>query len=345
MLPTASELELRRRLDEMLGEGILTDHVFAFLSDTVEFRESLRRGQTVEQLNQLTDKVWDIRERLKMPLSTAARTGEAASPKELARRRVDRSDAISRLLAKQAENDGEVIGFRRRRLRGRLLAPGDVPGWIGAQRKKDGPATGWLIVAFPPRHKRHLRGDGFCHVSPPYRVSKRSPLRSLGTTLKLLKYIAPRSEWVQKVPTAAGGVLEELRSITERLAAGYGWTEAQVTGFVLTGEVPLLPLARVTEQTAEVSRIILDVDASLTPKQVASFYLQARRGLTKRRARQLKEKNLRLTTWNADRADEEGWPDKMKAWNRQFPGWGYSRLENFIRDVRESERRLLAWWR
>ena len=37
--------------------------------------------------------------------------------------------------------------------------------------------------------------------------------------------------------------------------------------------------------------------------------------------------------------------DRTKEWNREFPKWRYSRSENFSRDVKDSERRLLGWWR
>ena len=60
-----------------------------------------------------------------------------------------------------------------------------------------------------------------------------------------MEYATPASEWVQRVETTRGGVLEELRILSGCLARAYGWQPAQATGFILTDVTPRLPGIRV----------------------------------------------------------------------------------------------------
>jgi hypothetical protein len=53
-----------------------------------------------------------------------------------------------------------------------------------------------------------------------------------------LPYLVPGSEWVQWAAVALGGVLEQLRTLAERLAWEHSWQEPMATVFVLTGEPP-----------------------------------------------------------------------------------------------------------
>jgi hypothetical protein len=140
------------------------------------------------------------------------------------------------LCAKEAEADPDVVAFRKEVLRGRLLQVEDVEGWLEEHAKADGPGK-----------------------------SER------GSQIQVLAYAIPADRWERCIPTAASRVLERLRQIVERLSERYRWQEAQATIFVLTGRTPLVPPA---EAKIEREAIVLTVDPSLTPRQVANYYRQ-----------------------------------------------------------------------
>ena len=137
-------------------------------------------------------------------------------------------------------------------------------------------------------------------------------------------------------------MLERLRQISDRLSRRYRWQEAQATIFVLTGRTPLVPPA---EAKIEREAIVLTVDPSLTPRQVADRYRQFRKDiLGGGRIKALSLKHLRLAAFDADRPSQETWKKKMDAWNRSAPEeeWRYKNDGRFKRDCLQAKRRLLA---
>lgn len=158
----------------------------------------------------------------------------------------------------------------------------------------------------------------------------------------MLAYSVPSDRWERCIPTAANGVLERLRQISEWLSEHYRWQEAQATIFVLTGRTPLVPPA---EAKIEREAIVLTVDPSLTPRQVADYYRQFKKGiLGGSRIKALSVKHLQLAAFAADRPSEEPWAKKMDAWNRsrKSPEERYTIASYFRRDCLQAQSRLLA---
>jgi hypothetical protein len=227
-------------------------------------------------------------------------------PDDQRKRVSERHQVLAILWAKEAEADPDVVAFRKEVLRGRLLQVEDVEGWLEEHAKADGPGK-----------------------------SER------GSQIQVLAYAIPADRWERCIPTAASRVLERLRQIVERLSERYRWQEAQATIFVLTGRTPLVPPA---EAKIEREAIVLTVDPSLTPRQVANYYRQFKKEiLGGGRIKALSLKHLQLAAFAANRPNEEPWAKKMEAWNRSVPKeWRYENGSYFKRDCLQAQRRLLA---
>lgn len=216
----------------------------------------------------------------------------------------ERHQALAILWAKEAESQTDVAAFRKEVLRGKLLRWEDVESWIQRRAKADGPDKSGALER------------------------------------QVLAYAVPSDAWERCIPTTSDGVLEWLRRISERLSGRYRWQEAQSTVFVLTGQTPLVSPA---EAKIDREAIVLTVDPSLTPRQVADYYRRFKKGLLGgRRIKALSHKHLQLATFAADRPDQETWAKKMEAWNRSVPkGWRYENDARFKRDCLQAQRRLL----
>src|SRR5205823_643336 len=129
---------------------------------------------------------------------------------------------------------------------------------------------------------------------------------------RFLKYGGGTDNWTQVVPTRIDGLLERLRNLSERLAKVYDWQEAQATLFVLTGAVPFISPIQATTIMRRRSlyfnqHIVLDIDPTVSPQEVAKCYRLNRKSIKARRTGNLSEKHLRLATFNAERPREETW--------------------------------------
>jgi hypothetical protein len=148
--------------------------------------------------------------------------------------------------------------------------------------------------------------------------------------------------------TAEGGVLEELRELSEALAEVYGWHAGQATTFVLTGLVPLLALVEVRfkQRPMQVaSRIVVEADPALSPKEVAEAYRSVRQQVLGPRHRELTRKHLLLAYVAATKPASMSWSQLMGEWNAQIgqlhPEWRYDQVTNFARDGRRAIERVL----
>jgi hypothetical protein len=257
------------------------------------------------------------------------------------RKRVaERHQVLSILWAKEAEAEIDVVAFRKEVLRGKLLKWKDLETWLEDRAKADGPATNWLDLPLPSTHRLTLDAKAGFVPTPPLMVSEKWGAR--GSQTRVLAYASPSDAWERCLPTAANGVLERLRQISERLSGRYRWQEAQATIFILTGRAPLV---RPAEPKIEREAIVLTVDPSLTPRQVADYYRQFKKSiLGGSRIKALSSKHLQLAAFAADRPSEETWAKKMQAWNRSVPKkeWHYKNDAYFRRDCLQAQRRLLA---
>ncbi len=252
-----------------------------------------------------------------------------------------RTEAVAVLLAKEAEQEEALTLFRRKVLRGRLVEFEHIRKWIKHQARKDGPATVWLEVPLPhpPRFEA-----GRVSITPPVRIGRDYKLES-GLRLRTLKYAEPDCDTELHVAVAHGGVLDELRSVSEYLASKFGWQGGLATVFILTDRIPLLvqldASVRRRLPISAASRVILTVDPGCSPRQVADAYQKVRRNLVGPRHRELSEKHLVLAQFGAERKKGETLAHAMKQWNKRYPKWQYRTVTNFGRDVTKARQRLL----
>ena len=270
--------------------------------------------------------------------------------KEDAKTHLERSFALSLLLFEEASRDTEVRAFRTEVLADTLLDREMVPEWIQQQAKVDGKPTMWLKeIPISSEYK----GEVFNWISnqqvrQPLKIELPASSLRYSVGSHLLMY-GGSDEWAYAVPTCIDGVLERLRNLSERLAGEYGWQEAQATLFVLTGKVPFIDPIHVRHEMESGSlylrqRIVLDVDTSVSPNEIAKRYRQERKGVKTRPTGKLSEKHLRLATFEAERPREESWAKKLAEWNRnERPEWGYSNdRRRFAHDCLQARRRILG---
>jgi hypothetical protein len=167
-------------------------------------------------------------------------------------------------------------------------------------------------------------------------------IRTVG--IKTLKYARPDG-WVGRVPTVVGNLLDRLRLLSERLAEKYKWTDGQATAFVLADRIPLIGSLDITlkrNSNPLFSRIVLEVDPTLSPREIAEAYRRKRLEIMPKRYRNLSEKHIQLALFNAEQSKGRTWGVKMAEWNKtQPPEWAYKDVGNFSHDSLEARRHLL----
>lgn len=263
-----------------------------------------------------------------------------------------RLEALSILVAQEATKDTEVQKFRNEVLNGKLLSLDAVEEWIQEQAKKDGPHTWWLEDIALPENLGHYRVEDAMAVllanpqarlDVPMRLSIR-PAKN-HSQFRFLEYGVPGNNEKKEIPTAIDGVLEQLNLLSERLAEEFGWTKAEATLFILTASVPeIAPVTStlIERQLSALSRIVLTVDPSLSPREVAEYYRKMRQEVMGARHRDLSEKHLQLAIFAATQPEERTWSEKMAVWNKSHPTeWRYEEVGNFSHDCLQARRRLL----
>jgi hypothetical protein len=227
---------------------------------------------------------------------------DSPSPREA----TGRGTVVATLLASwmlEAHDPYGVIEFRRAALHDRLPEPQGIARWVARQlRASRGSMTG-----------------------------------------KSLAYRVPSSEWVRHVATRAGHPLETLRQASERVAAFTGWAAADATVFILTGITPhMVPIrAEIHYQPAASvrSRIVLTIDPTSTPADVATAYRRLRAG-NFGRVRRLSKKHTTLAQHALAHPDASP-QEQMARWNRRYRRkWPYRQLNAFARDVQQALHRL-----
>jgi len=335
--------EVRAALESILGDGMVTEEIWRHLVAGAHVTSVL---QMRHDMNWLADEVHRLRKLKGLPI-----VGERRIPDIVEKRkdyRHKRAEVVSLLRAREAAADLGVQAFREQHLGRKLLKSSDVEAWVNEEAAKSGPPTWWLRgIPVPSNRKLRQRLDNKAGVFtvPPLCISRERPAE--GCQLHLLRYGVPGAPRLRVVPTVAGSVLEELRVTSATLAKRVGWSEAAAVLFILTGATPLMePIDWILEVTR--GRVVLEIDAAMTPREVADAYLEARRALTEERPRMLSEKHLALATWIAEQPlnDLRSSKERMRAWNKgkRKRGWTYNRPENFARDVEAAERRLLRWF-
>jgi hypothetical protein len=91
------------------------------------------------------------------------------------------------------------------------------------------------------------------------------------------------------------------------------------------------------------NRLVLTIDPTLSPKEVHNYFQSIRQRLFGAKWRDLKENQLELARFIIHSDQEEPWPQRMAAWNTEFPQWSYEEdLGHFRRDCQNAIKKLLA---
>ncbi len=309
-----SEAEIRVEVERQLGTR-LTAKQWKILVDAGDVGALL---QGVGTIHDLVRQVQKLQEAFGATATTDIAPVQIRPREQISPRRKDnaqeysftRQDALCLAVAARAAKDPEVLAFRDEVLDDCLLAytldssREGVEEWIPRQIERERPQ----LEAFP--------GE------PPQ-----------------LTYIEAIGQGLELTPVVAGGVLDRLRVLGDRLAARYRWQAPAAIAFVLVGDV--VPTIEVLTATIEpnpvvpaLSRITLSVDPAATPAAVARGYRQARNHIAQARAKQ--PKTLFLAAFAAERPHRESIPLQMAAWNATVPdpAWQYSPDQgpNFVRD-------------
>ena len=214
----------------------------------------------------------------------------------------ERADAVKALLSRYLTSQDDPLGvmaFRREVLGNRLLTPRMLSSWVSGQS-------------------------------------------STGGSSRLLAYRVPTSEWTQYVAASTGSDLDRLRATSERVAKFTGWAPAHATVFVLTGMVDpasaIQATARYEPRMSVRSRIVLTVDPSSTPAEVADAYRRFRRS-NFGRVRRLSTKHTALAKFVIEHSDLSA-RDQLVAWNASRRQGKYREVSAFTRAAEHAVRRL-----
>lgn len=259
-----------------------------------------------------------------------------------------RMHAVSTLLANEAAEYDPVVNFRREVLGDKLLKADEVEDWIHSQYSSQPGITYWASEVPLPVGTNILKhsGNGYLFTDPPLLVNEKSP--TIGKIeVRDLSYRSHVDSSTKGVSIYSGGPLGRLWRLCEKLQQIFGWNQTQCTSFVLTGEPPLIPPAWLKPDFRTpyevTSRITLEIDPAVSPKEVAQFYRNARSEVVSNRYRSQSQKHLQLAVFSVSRSESEPWADQLAAWNEKYPDWAYTsdRVKNFSRDCQQARRRLL----
>lgn len=277
------------------------------------------------------------------------RVYEVRTSKALPQIRIESSGrlkALSALVAQEVAKDEEVQAFRSEVLDNKLLILTQVETWLNEQAEKDGLPSWWLTIRVPESFvEEEIEYQNSSWVSP---LEVKIPnFRVInGFEFRFLFYEVPDEPSVKKIPTCAGGVLDKLRKLCERLSKQYGWIEVQATTFVLTGEAP--PITDITHSLKErelpsLTRIVLEIDPTLSPREVGEYYRKLRQEVLGARHRDMTDKHLQLAIFASTRLNDGTWAERMTEWNKTHSSeWEYEDSVQFAHDCILARKRLLG---
>lgn len=190
------------------------------------------------------------------------------------------------------EMQAEECAFRVRSWRrledvGERLPTGDMPPGEAARLEAKALLC-WALANEDPEvdewRTEHLEGELLAVEDGPDRLERLRRavgewvLERAGDAGRVSGLAFPDGEVVGWVSTTPGSVLDDLRQLSERLAAEYSWPEDTATAFVLTDAVPMPKWVEVTDHWHYSPagrlgrRVILDVDPDTPANVVRDIY-------------------------------------------------------------------------
>jgi len=243
-----------------------------------------------------------------------------------------RWEAVSQLVAVEAGQTPMVIDFRRDVLRGKLLQPDQVERflYILARRQKIKP---WVKL----------------YASPEEINAGMIPLTNATQAAygyDSLEYTLSGTHQIQRLLVSSKGILGWLLWLSGELSERYLWRRCDATIFVLTDVPPPIEESdyRVdsTRAVPALTRVIMQLDPAMSPREVANLYRQIRLKYFGGRHRSMSEKHVELAKFWSSVEEDAPWKAVMQEWNKLHPRWAYKREQNFERDCGQARRRLLG---
>jgi hypothetical protein len=303
---------IRKQVEEALGRSV-RDGVWRHIDKRV--LPDLTESQTL-----IEDLIHEVEQAEALADEIQPRRRPANPPRFVGRPPRGYADAVSVLVAAIAAQDDDVVAFRRRVLRGRLLDWDRVGDWI---KQRPGPRA--------------------------------KPQARPGARKTYVQYSLPGIGNVLNWPAPPGSELETLAQIADRLHRNFAWDRSQATVFILTGVTPYMAPIRTTIDPLDpwlgaAQRIILTIDPATPEAAVIQAYREARDAIAPgQRFRSMNDKRAALAVFAfGDERQDQTWQARMAAWNRQAKklaprgeDWTYTVDTIFARDATQARRRLL----
>jgi hypothetical protein len=319
--------DLRRELQEMMEQPI-SDRAWTYLANQGKVQKVISGEKRLDWLEQ------------EVLALDAAAEGKVLDGNRVGRKTVDmvqrrraelianRDEAISILNANEARKDPDVIALRKMLLGDKLLSPSDLEDWINRHITNDGKGPRYLLSNVP--FDGEIDFDSGGTLKPTLHLT--SHVGGFRSSSQTLYYGMPGDTEARIARVEHGSQLDRLRRAADALTDRFGWGHAEATIFLLTDHIPRFKAIRVTPTAYRSSmRITMSVDAIANPVEVAKAY-KVVRDSTQGRVRTLTRKHLTLAVFTMDRAEDENWQRRMKAWNKAYPKHRYSSEGNFRRD-------------
>ncbi len=222
--------------------------------------------------------------------------------------------ARSALLAARATTDPEVLRFRTEHLGDKLLQPTEIESWIRRVAEAEGPLTQTVTLDVPAGW---VPGDPI-------------PINAL-VHRTVSSVLFPVNGKTDLQPVSKGGVLDQLRVLSEGLSRIHGWQTAQGVAFVLTGHTPLVQMitAKINQHSGQDhlsnesgesfhrQTITFEVDPDTPSELVSAIYTQYRAVLRGTRARLPRSERSRLVAFCAFERLSFRLPDIRRHWNHE----------------------------
>lgn len=248
-----------------------------------------------------------------------------------------KAQAFAEIAHLEASRNEEVISFREEELGGNLLIIEEVPEWVAATTKEDGPATTYIRI---PKD-----AEAMPRTTDDYRA-----LGGVETSADILEYPGT-GERFRAVAVRADGTLDWLCDIARSLARSWGWPEGSAVAFILTGclVAPIRGTATFSVKYPYPARSTVTIEVvadSVSKSEVADLYAQVvKEGDFSAAAgvgRPMGHKNARLAVAAAKHAQSERtWGESMRIWNAtEGDDWNYVDAKRFGHDAREAFKRV-----
>lgn len=245
----------------------------------------------------------------------------------------NRQRVLGEILEIDAGRQEPVREFRARHLAGGLIGEAEVGEWIRSRSPSFDETVTFRNIPLPPPkvwRRNHKAGrtetyaDRLERTAAVVRQCGLSEEARSSSRFEKLYFIAPDEDWEtnalqgaydpeyddyhgeprgQHVHINPGSELWELQDLGRRLAVSYGWSQAEATGFVLTGRAPVPPRAsgriRWRSPYGALSRIELELDPRLSWAEVRELHAKLRRQLRKGGDHEMSERHCELVRFIA----------------------------------------------